>query len=240
MIDLHCHILPGIDDGAADLDDAVAMARTAAEDGVEVICATPHIRHDHDVLLHEVTGRAERLTGELERRGIPLRVLPGGELAAARVGQLDFHELQAISLGGAGRWILLEPDPGPVDDRLEDAAAELAAYGCRVLIAHPERHAGGDLRARLRRIVTDGALVQLTADTLLDPATRSGALELAADGLVHVLGSDAHSSHAGRSTRLSAAFDALSEVEPAASHMDWIRDEAPRAIVAGGAAEAPF
>ena len=59
MIDLHCHILPGVDDGARDLDDAAAMAAQAQADGIATICATPHIRHDHDVRIAELADRVE-------------------------------------------------------------------------------------------------------------------------------------------------------------------------------------
>jgi hypothetical protein len=67
VIDLHCHILPGIDDGALDLNDSVGMARIAAADGIEVVCATPHIRHDHDVTIPELAGRVEQVNEELRR-----------------------------------------------------------------------------------------------------------------------------------------------------------------------------
>jgi len=78
LIDLHCHLLPGVDDGALDLDDSVAMARVAVREGFEAICATPHIRHDHDVRIGEIAGRVAALGEELDRREIPLRVLTGG------------------------------------------------------------------------------------------------------------------------------------------------------------------
>ncbi len=70
MIDLHCHLLPGVDDGALDEADSVAMARAALRDGVRAICATPHIRHDHDVRIGELAGRAARLQAALDRAGV--------------------------------------------------------------------------------------------------------------------------------------------------------------------------
>ena len=68
MIDLHCHILPGLDDGARDLEDSVGMARQAAADGIEVIAATPHIHPDHAVVIGELERRVQELNAELERR----------------------------------------------------------------------------------------------------------------------------------------------------------------------------
>lgn len=241
MIDLHCHILPAIDDGAADIEDSVAMARAAADDGVTTICATPHIRHDHDVPVHELAGRVERLNSELARLQIGARVVPGGELAAPAAGGLSDDDLSAIALGGTGGcWLLLEPAPGPLDDRLDEAVDELWTRGYRSLVAHPERHLAADMRERLARLVAGGALVQGTAAMLLDPRTRDGMLDLAARGLIHVLGSDAHSSRFGRSPRLAAAYEELSAVEPAASHLDWIAETAPGAIVRGQPVAPPF
>jgi protein-tyrosine phosphatase len=236
VIDLHCHILPGIDDGALDIADSVAMARTAADDGIEAICATPHIRHDHDVRAHEIAQRVSVLNAELGRAAVPLRVLPGGELAATSVAGMDDAGLEVIALGGGGRWLLLEPGPGPLDDSLDAAVHELARRGYRSLIAHPERHLAMDMRERLARLVKAGALVQATAETLLDPRTRDGMLELAARGLVHVLGSDSHSSRYGRAPRLSAALTILRD---ASEDIDWIAERAPAAIVRGDDIEAP-
>ena len=95
MIDLHCHILPALDDGALDLEDAVAMARQAQRDGIRAVCATPHIRHDHDVVIAELTGRVAGLNAELGRRGIEVRVTSGGEVAETALPSLDDAELRA-------------------------------------------------------------------------------------------------------------------------------------------------
>jgi protein-tyrosine phosphatase len=78
VIDLHCHILPALDDGALDLDDAVAIAWQAQSDGIRTVCATPHIRHDHDVVVGELADRVAELGAELWRRGIPVHVTIGG------------------------------------------------------------------------------------------------------------------------------------------------------------------
>ena len=239
MIDLHCHILPGIDDGAADLEDAVGMALQATRDGIDVVCATPHIRHDHDVHIGELSERVTCLNSELSARGIDVRVAVGGELAETAAGGLDTGELEAVTLGGSGRWVLLEPAPGPIADSLIETVRSLRERGVRSLIAHPERHAGADLRQRLAALAREGALVQVTAAHLQDDAAPA-LLELARAGLVHVIGSDAHSSRAGRPVRLSGALDALATVPGLARHMDWIARTAPAAILAGEDVQPPF
>ena len=239
MIDLHCHILPGVDDGALDLRDSAAMARQAAADGIEAICATPHIRHDHDVRIHEVAGRVEALNARLREEGVPVVVLRGGEVAESAVEDLSEEELVRVALGG-GRWVLLEPAPGPLTDSLARRVEHLAERGHRALIAHPERHLSADMFERIARLVADGALVQATADFFLREQTAAGMLALAAAGLVHVLSSDAHSSHGGRPVHLSAALEKLGEVERVAPHLGWIAETAPRAIVEGAPLEPPF
>ncbi len=98
MVDLHCHILPGVDDGALDIVDSLGLARQAVNDGIERVCATPHIRHDHDVRIEQLAGRVEELNRALGEEGLPLEVLQGGEVAETAVECLSEEEL------GAWRW----------------------------------------------------------------------------------------------------------------------------------------
>ena len=187
----------------------------------------------------EIAGRVAALGEELQRRGIPLRVLTGGEVAETAVTTLTDDELRAVALAG-GRWILLEPRAGPLSDTLDDAVAHLAARGFHALIAHPERHLGEDLFDRLERLIAAGALVQATAAFFERPPTADGMLTLARRGLVHVLASDAHSSHGGRRVALRGALDVLAGVESLAPHLEWIAHTAPAAIVAGDVPRPPY
>lgn len=240
LIDLHCHILPGVDDGALDLSDCVAMARQAADDGIEAICATPHIRHDHDVRIEEMVERVEAVNERLRGEGVPVAVLQGGEVAETAVEALDEEELSRVALG-SGRWVLLEPAPGPLTESLVRRVAHLADRGYGALIAHPERHLSADMYDRIAGLIGDGALIQATADFFLrEGGIGEGMRSLAAAGLIHVLSSDAHSSHGGRPVRLSGAFEKLRELEPMAPHVEWMAAIAPRAIVEGGELEVPF
>jgi protein-tyrosine phosphatase len=211
-VDLHCHILPGLDDGAAELEDSLQMARKAAADGIATICATPHVRHDHDVRVHEIEGRVAELQAAVHRARIDVRIAPGAEVAEAVALQLDPAELRAASLGAGGGWILLEPAPGPLSDSLAQIVDALALRGLRSLVAHPERHLVPDFADRLLALVNRGALVQATAASILDQHSGPSMLALAERGVVHVLGSDSHSARAGRPVALSAAIDRLAEV----------------------------
>ena len=232
MIDLHCHLLPGLDDGAADLEDSIAMAREAARDGIEVVCATPHIRADHDVRLEEVPERAAALEHALGERGIVLRVVPAGEIAQAGAAALGPARMRLASYDGAGRWVLLEPSPGPLGDGLQELVEQLASSGTRTVLAHPERHAGSDLRERLQALAGAGALLQWTARFLADSPHDGPVGALARDGLVHLLGSDSHSSRAGRPLRLSDGFEWLARAV-SGEQLEWSTTTAPVAVLRG-------
>ncbi len=232
LIDLHCHILPGLDDGALDLEDSVAMARQAERDGIAVVCATPHIRHDHEVRIEEIPERAHDLQQRLIEDGVGVRIVPGGELAAGGADHLGDAQLSALTFAGAGGWLLLEPAPGPLGTGLEALVERLSARGFSCVIAHPERHAGEDFRERLEGLAGHGCLIQWTAEFLTGAAGGEVALALARQGLVHLLGSDAHSSHGGRPVELSAGFARLATVLTPAQ-MIWSIDLAPAAILAG-------
>jgi protein-tyrosine phosphatase len=232
VIDLHCHILPGLDDGALDLADSVAMARQAQQDGISVICATPHIRDDHDVRVEELAGRVAVVQRELLARGVLVQVVPGGEVAQERAEELSGVQLGLVTLGAAGRWVLLEPAPGPLTSDLEELAGRLARRGLGIVIAHPERHAGADFQERLRALANEGCLIQWTAEFIAEASAGDLVLELAGEGLVHLLASDAHSSHAGRPVRLAAGYSRLAPVV-GPTRLKWMISQAPRAIVRG-------
>lgn len=238
MIDLHCHILPALDDGAQDLDDSLAMARQAEQDGIAVVCATPHIRRDHEVRSEEIAARVQVVQEHIEAEGVRLRIAPGGELAQTEADRLGDAELRHVSLGGAGGWILLEPAPGPLGDDLHELVGRLAARGLGSVIAHPERHADADFEQRLRRFVDDGCLIQWTAAFVADPALGDFVLRMAREGFVHLLGSDAHSSRAGRPVRLAEGFARLAEI-CSPERIAWMAEQAPAAILRGERFEPP-
>jgi protein-tyrosine phosphatase len=231
VIDLHCHILPELDDGAVDLDDSLAMARQAEEDGIAVVCATPHIRHDHNVRIEEIAARTHVVQRYLDDHGVHVRIVPGGELAQTEATRLTDAQLRLVALGGAGGWVLLEPAPGSLGGDLEACVQSLAERGLQTVIAHPERHAGVDFEERLQRLAGAGCLIQWTAEFVAD--TPGDLLpRLAEDGLVHLLGSDAHSSYAGRRVGLAAGFARLATV-CTPSRIAWMIDYAPQGILHG-------
>lgn len=207
------------------------MAAQAVEDGIDVICATPHIRPDHNVAIDELADRIAAVQDELDRRAIPVRIAPGGEVSETIALELSDRQLRAVSLGGGG-WVLLEPAPGPLGAGLLSAVDELAARGTRAVIAHPERHAAPGFERRLRELADHGALIQWTAEFVAAAADGDIVLECARAGLVDLLGSDSHSSRAGRPVRLSGGVERLrAELCPAG--VEWVASRAPRAVLRG-------
>ncbi len=196
VIDLHSHILPGVDDGVRTLDEAVALARAAAAEGVTTIAATPHVRHDYPTAVERMEAGVAEVRAALAAAGVPVEVVPGGELDLEFSATFSDDELRRFSLGGGGRYVLLEfPDAGwplALDGRL----AALRALGLTALLAHPERNA--EVRARpgvLAAAVEHGALVQVTAGSLegrMGRTAQAAARRLLELGLVHVLATDAH------------------------------------------------
>jgi len=210
------------------------MARQAVRDGIAVVCATPHIRDDHDVRIEELPARVAALQQELDRLGVGVRIAQGGEVAQPAADALSDEHLRAVSLDG-GCWVLLEPAPGPLADELTALVERLAARGVRTILAHPERHAGADLIARLRELIARGCLIQWTADFIAnsdrdDP--DAFVLGLARGGLVQLLASDAHSSHGWRPVVLSGAIERLRGV-CSPEQLEWISERAPAAILRG-------
>jgi len=195
--DLHLHVLPGVDDGPADLSEALALAADAVRDGTTTAVATPHIRPGYVVDVSELPDRVAELQDALVREGIPLRLQVGGELAHGMVDRLSDYELETIAQGPAGaRWILLEAPFFGFGPAFHDAAGELRERGFNVLIGHPERSArlGEDL-ASLRHEILYGSALQVNVWTIAGrhgEEARDIALRLVREGMATVVASDAH------------------------------------------------
>jgi len=232
LIDLHSHVLPGLDDGAESLAGSLDILRAAGEDGIVQIAATPHVRDDYPTSPADM----ERLVGEVNAaarvESIGVEVLPGGELDLAFAGKLDDETLRRFGLGGNPSLLLLEfPYLGwPLG--LPDLVFTLQLRGFRVVIAHPERNSDVQADAeRLRPLVVAGAVVQVTAASLdgrLGGRVRSTGMRLVDSGLAHVIASDAHAPDV-RSIGMSAAVDAVGDEALAA----WLTRDVPAALLAG-------
>lgn len=197
-VELHFHLLPGLDDGPADLAESIELARLAEADGTHTIVATPHVRADMVTDVRALGERVAEVQRALDAEGLALQVLAGGELGDDMVGRLSQRELESIAQGPPrARWLLLEAPFDAIDEGFHVAAAELRDRGFGVLVAHPERSsdAAFDGSAGLRRELREGALAQVNAQSITGdhgPAAREAAFALIGEGLVGVVSSDAH------------------------------------------------
>src|SRR6185437_14842730 len=137
LVDLHSHVLPGLDDGAADLDGALHICRAAAADGIDVLAGTPHVRHDHPTRPEQMEAALAQV--QAAAAGI-VRVVGGGEIDLDELAR-PIEELRRFGLGGNPAYLLVEtPYVGwPLD--LADRVFRLRAAGITAVIAHPERNA---------------------------------------------------------------------------------------------------
>jgi protein-tyrosine phosphatase len=233
VIDLHCHVLPGIDDGPPTLQAALALAEGAAADGVRAIVATPHVswRYPNDAAT--IARARGELVAALGERGLALDVLAGAELAMSRIADIEPDELRRLTLGGGG-WLLLEPPFVPSAYGLDAIVFDLQRQGFRIVLAHPERCAAFRRDpGLLASLVEAGALTSITAGSLVGrfgAEVRRFAHALVRDSLAHNVASDAHDT-----TRRPPALAAELQRAGLAPLGDWLTRLVPEAILAGGA-----
>ena len=230
MIDLHCHLLPGIDDGAEDLETALAMARIAVDDGVTHAMLTPHL---HEGRWDNHRAKVERccadFRSELEAADIDLRVGFGAEV---RIGPEIMSWVANGDIPWLGRWqghevLLLEMPHEQIPPGADKLTAWLLNNGIRPMISHPERNKFviRDLEA-IRPFVDQGCLLQLTAGAVAGQFGEFAcerAVEMLARGWVTILATDAHSV-AWRPPNLAAGRKAASAVVGEAEAWQLVRD----------------
>jgi protein-tyrosine phosphatase len=229
VIDLHSHVLPGIDDGPGSIEGSLALARAAAAAGTRTLLATPHVswRYPNDAAT--IAGLVDELNGRLTAEGVPLDVRPGAEIAMTRLADIEPEQLSGLGLGG-GRWLLVEPPFTPVATGLDSLLLDLQRRGHRILLAHPERcHAFHGDRGMLESLVRSGILTSITAGSLVGRfggEVRRFALGLVRDELVHNVASDAHD-HAHRRPGMTVEL-AEAGLAPLA---EWLTQTVPAAIL---------
>ncbi|EKP94056.1 capsular polysaccharide biosynthesis protein [Thermaerobacter subterraneus DSM 13965] len=234
-VDVHSHLLPGLDDGAADWDESLALAREAVADGTAEIIVTPHI---YPEVYDNRPDTIYALAGELQRRldgaAIPLRVRPGSEVFLLPDTALRWRRGGVVPLGGEGPYVLVEWNLMAVPPYAEGVLFDLQAAGAVPVIAHPERYLPVQRRPEwLVPLVERGVWLQITASSLLrprrDPA-RKVAEWLVRRGMVHLIGSDAHG--ARRPPRLAEAYRVLERL-PGGAETLAVVEQATAALRAG-------
>jgi protein-tyrosine phosphatase len=197
LIDMHCHLLAGLDDGPATDEDALAMCRLAYAEGTRMAAATAHQNEDYpEVTPERIRSAWERLVQQLRNAGIPLAVFPCAEVMVHPEIESGWAEGRLLSVADKGRYLLIEMPHGCFLD-LETLVRSLVAQGVRPILAHPERqeellHEAG----QIERLIEAGCLVQVNASSVARPRNRADAKSLKdwfKRGIVHCLGSDGHS-----------------------------------------------
>jgi protein-tyrosine phosphatase len=210
--DIHSHILPGFDDGAADDAEFLEMARVAVRGGTSRMAATPHYDLETpDLELAEVIAAVERQTGLLLENGIPLLLVPGVEVrinAGLYRAARDAGDLGRLSLGGTGKYILTDLPLIDMPSATDDILFQVQLRGLTPILAHPERNRYLSTRPDvIRRIAERGVAIQVNSGSLegiYGKTARRSALELLKEGIVNIVASDAHAPD-GRTTDLSGA-----------------------------------
>ena len=200
MIDLHCHILPGVDDGAKTMEDSLDMARHAASEGIDTIVATPH--HQNGKYVNEksrIFEQVNELNKRLIEEKIPVKILPGQETRI--YGQLvqDYIDGKVLTLNNTHKYLFVELPSSQVPQFTEQLLYEIQSNGLTPIIVHPERNSRlieqPDI---LYNLVNKGALTQVTASSLIGyfgAKVKRFSLDLIDSNLTHMFASDAHNTN---------------------------------------------
>ncbi|WP_062351699.1 tyrosine-protein phosphatase [Bacillus kwashiorkori] len=234
MIDIHCHILPGIDDGAQSEADSIALAKEAVKQGIKKIVASPHHRTSkYDNPKHEIKDLVTSVNGIFQREGIPLEVLLGQEVRV--FGELisEFTD-DYIATINEKNYLLVEFPSNHVPSYSERLFYDLQMHGITPVIVHPERNSQIiEQPDKLYQLIEKGAISQVTAASVagaFGKKIQKFSLQLIEANLCHIVASDAHNV-TNRSFKMDEAFEKI-EKEFSIDHSYMYRENA-ELIVAG-------
>ncbi len=202
IVDIHAHLLPGLDDGPKSTEEALRMCRAYLANGVRAVVATPHMADGrHDVTAQAVRDGVRDLRRLCEQESISLQILPGADVRLQPELVEDLDADRVLTLADAGRFLLLELPPQALPP-MESLLPRLREREVSPILTHPERHPIlADRPRHLRRLVEHGCLVQITGNSLLGDfgrnARRAAERFLKMD-LVHAVASDAHAPEGDR------------------------------------------
>lgn len=198
IIDLHTHLIPGVDDGAQTIEDSLDLARQAVSEGVEHLVLTPH--HRNNQFINHAQGvieAAEELQEILRQHDIPLNVYPSQEIRINEKLMDDLLNRNLLSLDDSGKYYLIEFPTATVPDYSERILGQLIHRGITPVIAHPERnHVFVEDIAVYARFIEMGCLGQITTSSIagaFGDKIQEASIEMIKNGLAHILASDAHS-----------------------------------------------
>jgi protein-tyrosine phosphatase len=197
MIDLHCHVLPAIDDGCESLEQSLEFCRVAFQDGISTLVATPHQKPgQYDNTPEAIRQKVLELRVALREAGIEVEIVEGAEVYHSLDLATRLREGRVTTLGATGRYLLLELPFQQTPLRVEETVFQLKLAGVTPVLAHPERisYFVTDME-RLEKLIRLGCLSQVTGAAILGgfgDRVRDIALRMLERNLVHVISSDAH------------------------------------------------
>ena len=238
MIDIHCHILPMFDDGAADLAESAAMARLAVASGVTGIVATPHFQGDRQALelLPKLLARYDRLSKMITQQQIPIKLYPGAEILCTPE-TVTMAQQQMLPTLGDSNYLLTEFFFNEPAEFISTTLRSLAACGYRPVLAHPERYDAVQQQPDLvGEWFSQGIVIQLNKGSLLGafgPEVEETAKWILRSGLAHTIASDAHGMRR-RTTDMMGLREYLQEHCPP-RYVQVLLEENPARIIANQA-----
>lgn len=197
MIDIHNHIIWGVDDGAASLDDSLQMAQQAVKIGIHKIIATPHYHESKfETNVKEVLDKTQQLNNTLKSQNIPLDIIAGQEIRINENLLIDLKSNKIMPINGNSRYILLEFPFHELPYYIINLIVELVDNNYVPIIAHPERNLVIQENYNLlNQLVDKGCILQMNAGSLLNKHSKKAKLTakyMVKQKKFHILGSDAH------------------------------------------------
>ncbi len=214
MIDIHCHVLPGVDDGAESIEESLEMLRRAAAAGTEIVVATPHlIRGSYEVDFSE----RQRITADLQKaadkNGIKIQIKPGVEyyLTPQILGDLD--RLSEFTINNNGKYILIEFPMRSIPPSMDVIFSNLYQRGITPILAHPERNAKICQNPNiLFDFIINGCLTQVNMGSILGHfgrESRKMSRNMLTHALTHIIASDMHTSNSATLDQAVPAVEKL-------------------------------
>lgn len=242
LVDIHCHALPGVDDGADSIDTGIDMLRRAVDEGVADVILTPHYRADDGSDRASVLQqRFVEFAATVDAAGLDIRLHLGAELGF-RFGLAQLAQSTAVARLAGGPYVLVDLPPGPLSPGLEQAFFEIRTAGYRPVLAHPERHR--DLAAdpeRIEQLRAQDLLLQIDAGSFrgrFGRRAQAAAIRLAGSGQADFVGSDGHDLER-RPLSLRSAFDQVAELAGSEAAQRLFGSN-PRRVLAGEPVQAGY
>lgn len=242
MIDIHCHILPGLDDGPPTLEKSLEMCRIAAADGIEAIVATPHMLNGmYAVTAEQVLAGVRALNDSLAAEGLSLRVLPGADVHVDKGLSGCLAEKKVLTLADKGKHLMIELPQDVLPAEIADLLFQIQLKGVTPIVSHPERNVEVQRNPEvLLGLVERGALLQVTAGSLtgaFGSRAEECGLGLLRRGMAHLVATDAHNA-LRRPPRLSGAREVV-EREMGPEEARAVFEERPARLLSGAYVEPP-